>query len=86
MEGWEVVKFSEVDEMMIACQVGAPNVVFVDPSLPHQDVLSIPELLHTQNPQSAIRVVALLFKANSFAINEVMKDGYDDFVVNPKTK
>ena len=86
MEGWEVVKFSEVDEMMIACQVGAPNVVFVDPSLPHQDVLSIPELLHTQNPQSAIRVVALLFKANSFAINEVMKDGYDDFVVNPKNQ
>ena len=86
MEGWDVVRFSEVDEMMIACQVAVPNVVFVDPALPHQDVLSIPELLHTQNPQSAIRVVALLFAANSFAINEVMKDGYDDFVVNPKNQ
>ena len=31
MEGWEVVKFSEVDEMMIACQVGAPTLFLWTP-------------------------------------------------------
>ncbi|MBL90328.1 MAG: PAS domain S-box protein [Myxococcales bacterium] len=83
MEGWRVKAFASIEDMIPAVTKDTPNVVFLDPSLPHEGVLSVPELLHTKKPQASIRVVALLFDANSYAINEVMKDGFDDFVVDP---
>ena len=79
MEGWRVKAFASIEDMISAVTRDTPNVVFLDPGLPHEGVLSVPELLHTKNPQASIRVVALLFDANSYAINEVMKDGFDDF-------
>ena len=49
MEGWRVTAFSDVEALVPAAHTGAPNVVFLDPGLPHSGILSVPELLHTQN-------------------------------------
>lgn len=79
-DGWNAIEATGPDELFEVCRALAPQVALIDARMSRPDGWPVPEALHSQRPDVALRTVALLPQASSFEIAAALADGYDDFV------